>query len=196
MSEIGGASPRASTAAARLAAAAILIALAVAAYAAVVDPVVTRYRDTQAEIADARTLLDRFKRLSTRTEALADTLRALERAAPLDGLFVGGESEAQAAARLQERIKAVGDAAGVALITIQTLPVTEAQDHRRIGLGVRMTADTRLLQKVFHEIESGVPRLVLDNVFVRGRTRTARNAGQHLDVTYDVFGFISPGGSE
>lgn len=167
MSEGGAAPVRASTVASRSAAVAIAVVVAAAAYAAVVEPTVALYRSTQAEIGDARALLDRFHGLSTRTEALAETLRALENAAPNEGLFVGGESDAQAAARLQDRIKLVSDAAGVEIITIQALPVTEADDHRRIGLGVRMTADTRLLQQVFHEIENGSPLLVLDNVFVR-----------------------------
>ncbi len=179
------------TAATRFAALAVLAVLAVAAYGAVVEPIAARY-PTQAEIADARALLGRFQHLRSRTEALAESLRALESAAPVAGLFVGGGSDAQAAARLQGRIKAVSDAAGTEIITIQTLPVTDAGDHRRVGLSVRMTANTRLLQQVFHEIESGAPPLVLDNVFVRARTRTARAAGQHLDVTFDVFGFMRP----
>ena len=153
MSEVG-AGPARSSAASRSAAVAILIVVVAAAYAAVVEPTLALYRTTQSEIADARAALDRYHRLSGRTEELADTLRAIENAAPDEGLFVGGASDAQAAARLQDRIKSVSDEAGVEIITIQALPVREAEDHRRIGLGVRMTADTRLLQQVFHEIEN------------------------------------------
>ena len=191
MSEAGAPSGL-SSAATRLAALAVLAAIALAAYGAVIAPIAARYRATEAEIADARALLGRFQDLGARAQALAEGLATLESAAPVAGLFIGGGSDAQAAARLQERIKAISDAAGTEIITIQTLPVTEDGDHRRVGLTVRMTADTGLLQQVFHEIEGGAPPLVLDNVFVRARTRTARAAGQHLDVSYDVFGFLRP----
>lgn len=175
----------------RVLAVALLLGLIGLAYLALVAPIAERLGRYDAQAQLARETLARYERLASHRAGLA---RWLERAAaerPFAGLLLAGASEAQAAAVLQERLKRVVAAAGARLISFETLPPGAARDGRRVGLRVLMTADTAALQKVLYGLESGLPAVLIDNLYVRARSAKAVAAGRHLDVRFEFAGYMA-----
>ena len=82
---------------------------------------------------------------------------------------------------------------------INRSPLTEARQQRfpRVAVQVRMRCGNPELAAVLHSLESGSPRLFVDNLNVltlgnfRSRGFEARGSGG-LDVSFDLYGYLQP----
>ena len=180
---------------------ALLLLLVAAAIfvSAVAMPLVTTWTENRDEIVQMEDSIARYARLSARIDALESAVEALAASEELDAFVLPQTSEPLAAAALQERVKSVVTGSGGTLTSTQVLPVAKEQGFKRIAVNVRMAGSVEALQRALHELESGLPYLLADNVVIlaRGARKRRRQAapGEMLDVRFNLSGFMrDPGG--
>jgi general secretion pathway protein M len=186
--------PRASRALAVL----ILLAAIALVYLAVLQPLIDGYASAGQSIADDAAALARFRRVAAELPRRRAELTALrQRQAASEG-FLQGTNEALVAAQIQNRLKALVEAAHGELKSTQVLPVQEEGKYRRITLRAQMMLDMAAAQKVLYGIETASPLLFLDNLDLRvhiggDRHRERANPDPPLDVRFDVYGYMRGG---
>jgi general secretion pathway protein M len=181
----------------RLAALALSAGVAFALYLFVVAPIVTGYAETDAAVAQAAELLDRYRRVAAARPALQERLDALKSRQSEIGTYLSGETDALAGAELQELVNATVAKGGGGLRSVQILPVKADGGFRRIGVRVQMTATIAQVLRVLHGLEAGSTLLFVDNLEVSNRrARRRRNQPVEMDPTLlvrlDLFGYLIP----
>lgn len=152
-------------------------------------PLVAHYQASVARIEASLHRLEVNRRIARRDAALRQAIERLKENRALDGLLLPAGSDGGAVAILQDKVQSIITQAGARLTSTQALPVEPGEGHRRIGLRLQFAADIEALRRILHGLESGRPALVLDNLFVRGRTSRAVGVVNPLDVRIDVFAF-------
>ena len=156
----------------------LLVALAVD---AVLRPLRDASETAQLRLGQARESVARYRTLLAEADAPP---------AASTGVLLDGASASQVAAALQGRIKQAATASGARLDSVEAL--SDGGDAGRLVMRARLTADTKSLQGMLHRLESTRPVLLVDQLYVHSRTGQAENAGLHLDVRFDVIGFLAP----
>ena len=169
-------------------------------YVGAVAPLVDDYLTTRQSIEDMRDALARYRRVAAELPQRRADLAALRQRQALSEGFLQGTNEALVAAQIQNRVKALSEAARGELRSTQVLPAQDEGKYRRITIRVQMTLDVAAAQRVLYGVESASPLLFLDNVdlrahlFDRRRDRTAAAPGEGmLDVRFDVYGYMRSG---
>ena len=181
----------------RLAALALSAGVVFGLYLFVVAPIVAGYAETDAAVAQAAELLDRYRRVAAARTGLQERLDALKSRQSEIGTYLGGETDALAGAELQELVNATVAKGGGGLRSVQILPVKTDGSFRRIGVRVQMTATIAQVLRVLHGLEAGSTLLFVDNLEVSNRrARRRRNQPVEMDPTLlvrlDLFGYLIP----
>ena len=181
----------------RLAALALSAGVAFALYVFVAAPIVAGYAETDAAVAQATDLLDRYRRVAAARPALQERLDALKSRQSEIGTYLSGETDALAGAELQELVNTTVAKGGGGLRSVQILPVKADGGFRRIGVRVQMTATIAQVLRVLHGLEAGSTLLFVDNLEVSNRrARRRRNQPVEMDPTLlvrlDLFGYLPP----
>ncbi len=181
----------------RLAALALSAGVAFAFYLFVVAPIVAGYAETDAEVAEAAELLDRYRRVVAARTGLQERLDALKSRQSEIGTYLGGETDALAGAELQELVNATVAKGGGGLRSVQILPVKADGSFRPIGVRVQMTPTIAQVLRLLHGLEAGSTLLFVDNLEVSNRrARRRRNQPVEMDPTLlvrlDLFGYLIP----
>ncbi len=141
--------------------------------------------------------------LARRMAEVADTLPDLQRrgagpaaAAPAASL-IGGDTDAIAAANLQQRVQEMAGRAGVALSSTEVLASVQLGATRRIGLRVSTNAGWGVLMRLLQSIEQAVPRMLVDDLQLRGQRLVTPLPDLPLDAGFTVLAFRAapPAGS-
>lgn len=177
----------------------ILLAAIGLVYLGAVEPLLDDYQTTAATIADRKAAIARFRRVAAELPQRRAELAALrQRQATSEG-FLEGTNDALVAAQIQNRIKALVEAAHGELKSTQVLPVQEEGKYRRITIRVQMLLDTEAGQRVLYGVETASPLLFLDNLDMRahigGDRRRELAQDPPLDVRLDVYGYMRAGKS-
>jgi general secretion pathway protein M len=184
--------------ASRLLAVALLAAVPMLAYALVVGPIITAYRDAGESIAQAQKLLQSYRERAEQRPQLAQLLAdEEERAGSITG-YLEAVDDALAAAELQDRVKGVVEEAGGTLRSAQSLEVEAVEEVagvRRAGLKVRFAANIESLAAILYELETGEPYLFVEGLSIREPRRQRRRRDEpeqapELDVVLDLYGYI------
>jgi general secretion pathway protein M len=183
------------TRARRLLALALLVGLIAAAWLAVVQPLLGWRAAAEARLAEAQSTLGRYRAVEGRSEEIARQAADLRQVAKRESLFLPGATAGQAAAALQDAIKAALAAADARADSIQALETSAEGGLVRIAMRVRLSADTKSLQKLLHGLEAGRPVVMLEGVYVRARSFRADGQERNLDVRFDAVGFAQTGRS-
>ena len=175
---------------------ALLSGLLAVAYLGVVEPIVERRIDQREEIVRLENVLARYRAVADQRTAREGELAELKRRAAGEDGLLRGANETLMAASVQNRIKALIDAAHGELKSTQILPPQPDGHLRRITVRgqIAMSMDGAL--RVFHDLEGGEPLLFLGNVDIRSRDETRRRRERvedgMLDIHLDVYGFAQP----
>lgn len=149
--------------------------------------------------ARAEALAER-QALYRRMRDVADTLPALQVQAsavlpgsgfadgPASPLLDGG-TDAVAGAILQQRLQEMAANAGATLSSTETLPATPVKDYRRIGVRVSLNAPWPVLVRLLQAVEQASPRMVVDDVQVRGLPTLVQPADPPLEAGFTVLAF-------
>ena len=104
----------------------LLVATAIlAAYMLVIEPIIGGYSETGSEIETARDKLARLERAAAMRPALARHIEDFEKQRNSEGDFLAGNTDALAAAGLQDRVQALIIEHGGTLQSIQTISGVE-----------------------------------------------------------------------
>ena len=163
----------------RLVALALLLAVVGGVGAAVALPVVDAFEAYDKSIADLSFRLARFNRTAAEKAPLLSQVKALEARVPKDSELLPGDSEALAGANLQEQVKQIIIQSAGTVESVQTLPTVAEGVLDRIAIRVQFTGAVPVMQRVLYAVESGEPRLFVDNL----DTRVV--SGQHRKGTLD-----------
>ena len=127
-------------------------------------------------------------------------VRALEQAARVPGFMAESTTEQATAGLIQRLDTAVLEASPKnRSCAIQTRsPITEPRKERfpRAVVQVRLRCGTPELAAVLHSLESGSPRLFVDNLNITAQrfyfTPEQAPTSGGLDVSFDLYGYVSP----
>ena len=179
----------------------LLLALAVA-YALLVHPWWTvPMREAGQRIEELR---QRDLRVRTQLRQAPEVQRGLAAARTLAAQQPGflDESSAElATAGLVKRLEAVVAEASpgnrsCAIQNRSPLPAGTTERFRRVAVNVRLLCGTPQLAAVLHALESGSPRLFVDNLNITAQrfyfTPEQAPTSGGLDVSFDLYGYVSP----
>ncbi len=165
-------------------------------YLLAVAPVIEAYRSTNEATQHVFEQLARYGQLSKTYPNRKAQLQRLDRQQASSGIYLAGETDALAAAALQEDVRTKIERNGGKLRSIQILPVKSDGEFKQVSVRVQATATLGSLARILHALESGKPYLFIDNLDVKNRrSRKATKAQQEdpeLVVRFDVFGYLRP----
>lgn len=181
----------------RSAAIGLLVAILLAVYGIVVGPILAAYSRVDEAIAETEELLARYQQIAAQRDALASQLAQLATRQTRSGIYLPGETDALAAAQLQDIVNRTIDGGGGRLRSVQILPSQSDGDFRRVGVRVQMTATIASLARILYTFEAGDTFLFIDSVDVSNRqARRRRNATAEQDpellVRLDLSGYVRP----
>jgi general secretion pathway protein M len=181
----------------RLLAVALVLLAGLALVRLLVLPVLAAYADTAASIEQSQTLLQRYRALAAQRPRLEEELAAQRKAEVASVAYLEGESDALAAAALQDQVRAIITRAGGELRSTQILPVEAAGPEtsvRRASLRLQLAVDVAGLQQLLYELETSEPYLFVDDINIRERRlrrlRDEEEEAPVLDVSLEVSGYM------
>jgi general secretion pathway protein M len=170
----------------------LLVAAILAAIAAVAIPVWLRHRHYDVALAENLDKLDRLRRIASTRPEVTRQLEAM-RAKDSRKFFLRSGAAAFSAAEAQEAIRAIVEANGGRLITMQAPSTREEGRYRQVTVNVQLTANIFALRKILASIESNTPFLFVENLMIRSQVQANHKPGpgQEPDmfVTLDVSGY-------
>lgn len=141
--------------------------------------------------------LQRQKNIAARKESVTENLNSIKKQFQEQAYFSLGDTEALAAADLQNIVKSVVNDAGGQLTSTQVLPGKAETGFNRIAIRVRMTGSIETMQNVLRNLEANIPLLIVDQldittVRVGRQQRNAKpdNSISQLNVSFQVVSFM------
>ncbi len=180
----------------RTAAVTLLAFLIGSAYLLLVAPVIEAYRSTSEATEHVVEQLARYGQLSKAYPNRKAQLQRLDRQQARSGIYLAGETDALAAAALQEDVRAKVERNGGKLRSIQILPVKTDGDFKQVSVRVQLTATLGSFARILHALESGKPYVFINNLDVKNRrVRKATQAQKddpELVIRFDLYGYLRP----
>lgn len=182
----------------RLAALLLLLCVGGALYLAVDQWLVGRYRYYQNSLERHQERLAQLERMAATREPVQQLIAKIQQDRNVNAQYLPQSAPALAAAELQQRIKAVVEAAGGTLQSTQALPPVEEGGAVKVAISAIMNGDTGSLQQVLHNLESQTPLLFVDNLELSARATRPRLSGgryasytrMQLNVQFEVAGYL------
>ncbi|MGH7001949.1 MAG: type II secretion system protein GspM [Stellaceae bacterium] len=163
-------------------------------YAALAAPLLEDYQATRRSIEDMSAAVARYRKVADELAPRRAALAALSQRQASTAGFLQGTNDALVAAQIQNRLKAIVEAAHGELKSTQVLPVQEEGRYRRVTIRGQMVLRLPAAQRVFYDIETASPLLFLDNLNIRmGAAERRRDHGAQatsLDVRFDIYGYV------
>lgn len=148
--------------------------------------------------ADAAETLQQRTALARRMAEIAETLPQLRRqaatagaAAPAASALLPGGSDAVAGAKLQELVQAMAQGVGIGLNRTEMLPMEARGAYARVGLRAAFAADWPALIALLQAIDGASPRMLVDELQLRGPGQRVGGGDAKIDVTLSVLAFRS-----
>jgi general secretion pathway protein M len=180
----------------RAAALTLLAFMVGAAYLVLVAPVIEAYRSTGEATRHALEQLARYEQISRTTPNRKAQLERLAQRQARSGIYLAGETDALAAATLQEDVGAKIERNGGKLRSIQILPVKTDGDFKQVSVRVQLTATLGSFARILHALESGKPYVFIDNLDVKNRRARKASKDQQDDpeliIRFDLYGYLRP----
>jgi general secretion pathway protein M len=167
---------------------ALTLALLATLWFAIASPLIGRYQEGASELAQRQALLRHM-------QALVEMLPSLEHApatahvAP--PVLLSGASDAVAAAAMQSAVQAMSVAAGVELVSMETLPAEARGGYRRIGLRVSLSAPWPILVELLSAAARGQPRMLVDDLQLHSTDLQTRTGATPVAASCTLLAFRS-----
>ncbi len=173
----------------RLLALGVTLALLVVAWFAVAGPVLAFYGERQADLAQRRVLARRMADVAASLPEWRRRAEAAAGSAPPAAILLDGNTDAIAAATLQERVQDMATKAGATLSSLETLPVQQAGDYRRVALRVSVLAPWPVLVELMQAVEQASPRMLIDDLQLRASPSLARPGNAPIEESFTVIAY-------
>lgn len=182
----------------RLAALLLLLLAGSVLYLVVDQGLVGRYRYYQLALDQGQQRLAQLERMAATREPVQQLITTIQQDRGVTVQYLPQSVPALAAADLQQRLKAMVEAAGGTLQSIQALPPADEAGAVKVTISAVMNGDTGSLQKVLYNLESQTPLLFVDNLEVSARmTRPRLSNGRYatytrmqLNTQFEVSGYL------
>lgn len=166
-------------------------------YVVAVAPILGLYRESELAVAQLSERLARYRHIAQTAPRVRATLEELTALRSASDYYLKSDRASLASAELQQAVKSVINASGAKLVSSQTAR-SEGPGGLlpRVAIKVHMRGDVDSLREVLHELESGPPVLVLDEVFItasparRYARSRSRQGAETLDVRFKVIGYL------
>lgn len=170
------------------------VAIGLAVYWLWLIPVWEIFADRDAQIAKQRTLLGRLEDVASHDGTVQDLVRnaasEFER-----GEFLVGPNDGVVGADLQTHLKAIAEAGGAKLQSVQSLPTTHDSGVKYVGARIELVGTLAAIQSAIHALESGKPYLFVTAATLKSSSPIARLESPTepvIDAQLDVFGALRP----
>ncbi len=187
----------------RLTALALLVLLVGGVAALLVDQVwMARYHFYRDRLEEQQGQLERLERMVANREPIQQLIAQIQQDRHVATQYLPQAAPALAAADLQQRVRAVVEAAGGTLQSTQSLPPVEEGNAVKVTVSASMMGHPDSLPKILHGLESQTPLLFVDNLQVSARPtrvrlpngRFANHTQVQLHVQFEVAGYLSKAG--
>ncbi len=164
---------------------------------AFVQPLRNRYREGQTLLAQREAFAARMVGLAAQIPALSQRAAALGGRVRSTNALLEGDTDALAAAKLQELIQSLATAKGVTLTSFEILPAVQISHYRRIALRLSLVSRFVVLVELLQSIAQANPRMLVDDLTLEG----ARLINQPVDtplnaeLTISAFRIDTSGGN-
>jgi general secretion pathway protein M len=180
----------------RTAALSLLVFVIGALYLLLVSPVIEAYRSTDEASQEALEQLARYEHISKTNPNRKAELEKLAKQQSRSGVYLAGDTDALAAAGLQEDVGARIKKNGGKVRSMQILPVKTDGDFRRVSVRVQLTATLGSFARILYALESGKPYVFIDNLDVKNRRARKAKKGTEEDpelvIRFDLYGYLRP----
>jgi len=175
----------------------LLVAVLVILYSLVFGPLFAAYGELNGAIGQSADLLNRYQRIIAQQPTLKALLEQVNASHTESGVYVPGNTDALAAARLQEIVNSRVESNGAQVRSVQILPAREDGDFRRVGVRIQMTASIASIARILYAFEAGDTYLFIDNLEISNRqSRRLGDGSQDADpvllVRLDLTGYVRP----
>ncbi len=154
----------------------------------VVGPILGWYADRAETLTQRRMLAQRMTELAATLPELEHQAGSFRASAAPDALLPG-ETDAVAAATLQERMQDMASTAGTTLSSVEMLPPKQMGQFRRVGLRVAVQADMVNVVHLLQAIEAARPRMLVDELDLQRHLLLARPTAPDVDAKFIVYAF-------
>jgi general secretion pathway protein M len=170
-------------------------------HAVIIRPISAKHAFYRDEIASMQQRLQKYHQIIASRPALEAKLSQLQQEQAANPYYLEQQSGSLAATELRQRVKTVVEANGGVLVSTQSLPVAENELFPQVGISVRMTGDTEILQKVLYDLESRRPLLFVDDLQVQSRQIRRRSPHDRrtiieetsLTISFKLYGYMRGG---
>lgn len=180
----------------RVAALGLLVAVIGGLYGFVVAPLIQAYDESLDALAQARAMVTRYEGIARQRDDLEVRLSDLRDKQAASGVYLLGDTDALAAASLQERVNATIESTGGKLRSIQILPSISDGGFQRVSVRVQLTGTTRTLFDILYALEADRTHLFIENLDVRNRRArrraTVEDDDPELTIRFDLTGYLRP----
>jgi type II secretory pathway component PulM len=173
----------------------LLVLLLLVLKLAIVDPVLDAQRSSNEALAEAFAQLARLQRIAATKPALEKMAAKLAGEIGSSDAFLRADTEALAGAALQQRLRALTEAQGIAPGEIQWGAEQAGKGLGRISVRVQMSTTLSHLYRLMQSIETGTsPLLFLDNVDIQstGGQQPDPQKEMPLSVSFECYGYWLP----
>lgn len=184
-------SPRSS----RIAAIALLVFVLFVVYSLTIGPLISAYARVNTALAESAELLQRYRQIASQREVFAAELDKLAFQQDNSGVYLPGDTDALAAARLQEIVNSTVVSGGGQLRSVQILPAKDDGTFRKIGVRAQMTGNVAAVARILYAFEAGDIFLFIENIDISNRRARRRNTDRtdpELLIRVDLSGYLRP----
>jgi hypothetical protein len=182
--------------ASRGAAIAILIAVIIAFYITLGQPLIDSFIAHRESITQSQAILAKYQDLNASRAQINTRLKRLRTAQENEGRLLTGESAQLVGAKLQNRLKELVEANNANLGSMQLLAVRQEEGFQRVSMAVALKAPIESLQSILYEIENQSPYFFIEKLELRRDRSFAQMANSEkeseLQVRLEFYGYMPP----
>jgi hypothetical protein len=103
--------------------------------------------------------------------------------------MLDGDTDALAAAGLQERVQRIATASGASLTTVETLPGKAENGWRQISLRISLNAPWDVVVNLIRSVRQSPAAILVDDLHVKAPTAAHPTAAEPVQTSMVVYGF-------
>lgn len=152
------------------------------------------------EITKMAARVSNYESVLARKPMLEQQLKEIRERLQRNNYFLQAETPQLAAADLQQKVKQAVESNGGQLVSTQNITDPKQEKLVEVIIRIRMNGGAAVLSRVLHELESGTPLLMVDNLTIRSNKRyrgrgRSRVVEFHQDTNFDLIGFLREKGA-
>ena len=171
----------------------LLLAAILAAFSMVVRSPLAQRTDFFEALAAGRNRYSQFNETIAASARAAEEVETLRASAVELGRFLQADTEALAAAQLQQQLAHLIDSGESQLLSTSVRSGGDELLFSPITVSVELSSSVAALAEILYRLEFGQPDLLVDNLEIQNRNSSRRRADEaieELSVRFDVTGFL------